>query len=784
MRSVLKIMWANIRHKKGAFKGVIALMAVMVMSFAITISNTDNNKRAIKDALKRADAEGIFISINSDQMTDEISDSFDKNNDVASWRTEKRMMTQQTKEINGKSKDVPDILAKNNGNYRFFDDNDNIRPDSVTIGKGEIYLSYKMKKDKDISIGSDIKFTVENGGSETFTVKGFYEDPLFGEIMWGINNALISNEDFDRIYAENADIFTDSAIVSIRSLDYCYLRLRDGADSKDVIKALDEECGLKDASNFIYEASTFELYNSLIVDTGTKVITLFTALLLLIVLITINDNIASSVEMDYSTLGILKANGFTIWQIRMIFICQYVLALVIGSVIGIILTIPLTGLLGGQFMKITALFTENRISLGKSALVSLVIMLICVFFISLSTRRVGKISPVRAISGGKDEVYFDSRLNVRIRKKPLGFFVALRQITSRITGYVGSTAIVSLLVFFMICVMALTDGLDAKTIFSTVENDIVAVIDSDFELSDMAALRNFIEEQDKNGKVSFMDAINGDIDDEQYIIRVHDGEDALFPPLDGRPPEYDNEIYITELLADEMDKKIGDSITVRNNGKEADFIITGFFQTVYDAGRELQITVDGAVKLGHDTPYQAYITLSDKSRCEAVKDAINDEFKGIYQASLSEPDSSIENMIDTVDTLLVSISSAIYAVCIIFAAIAVHLVCAKTFQRERHDIGIYKSQGFTSKDLRIQFALRFAVISLIGSVIGSVSAFFLTRPLLSALMRIIGLSNFLPDFGPLMFLLPAAAMTASFFVFAYAASSSINNVEIRELITE
>lgn len=390
MRSVLKIMWANIRRKKGAFKGVIALMAVMVMSFAITISNTDNNKRAIKDALKRADAEGIFISINSDQMTDEISDSFDKNNDVASWRTEKRMMTQQTKEINGKSKDVPDILAKNNGNYRFFDDNDNIRPDSVTIGKGEIYLSYKMKKDKDISIGSDIKFTVENGGSETFTVKGFYEDPLFGEIMWGINNALISNEDFDRIYAENADISTDSAIVSIRSLDYCYLRLKDGADSKDVIKALDEDCGLKDASNFIYEASTFELYNSLIVDTGTKVITLFTALLLLIVLITINDNIASSVEMDYSTLGILKANGFTIWQIRMIFICQYVLALVIGSVIGIILTIPLTGFLGGQFMKITALFTENRISLGKSALVSLVIMLICVFFISLSTRRVGK----------------------------------------------------------------------------------------------------------------------------------------------------------------------------------------------------------------------------------------------------------------------------------------------------------------------------------------------------------------------------------------------------------
>lgn len=332
--------------------------------------------------------------------------------------------------------------------------------------------------------------------------------------------------------------------------------------------------------------------------------------------------------------------------------------------------------------------------------------------------------------------------------------------------------------------MALTDGLDAKTIFAQNEKDIIAVVDSDFELSDMEALSYFVREKDEDAKISFKDWLTCNIKDEQYYVQVYDGEESLFPPLDGRPPQYDNEIYVTELLADEIGKKIGDSVLLHYNDNEEEYIITGFFQTVYEAGREAQITIDGARRLGKDSPCEADVRLSEGADKESVKAAINEKFDGVYQASLSEPDSSIENMMDTVDTLLISISTAIYVVCIVFAAIAVHLVCAKTFQRERKDIGIYKSQGFTSSRLRGQFALRFAVLALIGAAIGSVSAVFLTRPLLSALMRIVGLSNFLPDFGPMMFLLPAAAMTFSFFVFAYIASSRIKGLEVRELITE
>lgn len=783
MRSILKLMWANIRHKKGAFKGVIALMAVMIMSLAITLSNTDNNKRAINEALERADATGIFFVAKNGDITDKMTASLDNNKDVTGWRTETRLSITEMKDVDGKRKDAPDMLCKNDGRYRFFDGNDKLINEKVTINEGEIYLAYKMKKDGDFKVGSTIKVCTKNGYDESFTVKGFYEDPLFGQILWGLNNSLISDSDFDRIYEEKLDS-DEAAIPYIVSNDYYYIDVRDGADAKEVMNDLNAESGIINASQFSYEKSTFERFNSLIVDTGTKVVTLFVALLLVIVLITINDNIASSVEMDYASLGILKANGFTKWQIRMIFICQYVLALIIGAVIGIILSIPLTGLLGGQFMKITALFTENKLSLGKCVIASVIIMAVCVFFISLATRRVGRISPVRAICGGKEEVHFDSRLNIRIRKNPLGFFVALRQITSRITAYIGSMLIVSLLVFFMICVMALTDGLDAKTIFAQNEKDIIAVVDSDFELSDMESLSNFVREKDEDAEISFSDWLTCNIKDEQYYVQVYDGEDSLFPPLDGRPPQYDNEIYVTELLADEIGKTIGDSVMLRYNDSEEEYIITGFFQTVYEAGREAQLTIDGARRLGKDSPCEADIRLSEGADKESVKAAINEKFDGIYQASLSEPDSSIENMMDTVDTLLISISTAIYVVCIVFAAIAVHLVCAKTFQRERKDIGIYKSQGFTSSRLRGQFALRFAVLALVGAVIGSVAAVFLTRPLLSALMRIVGLSNFLPDFGPLMFLLPAAVMTLSFFIFAYLASSKVKGLEVRELISE
>jgi ABC-type antimicrobial peptide transport system permease subunit len=112
------------------------------------------------------------------------------------------------------------------------------------------------------------------------------------------------------------------------------------------------------------------------------------------------------------------------------------------------------------------------------------------------------------------------------------------------------------------------------------------------------------------------------------------------------------------------------------------------------------------------------------------------------------------------------------------------MVCKKAFLQERRDIGIYKSLGFTSAKLRLQFAVRFLIVSLIGSAVGTVLSFLFTQKVLTVVFRLMGISSFNAKFTFVSFAVPVAIIAASFFGFAYLASGKIKTVEIKELVVE
>ena len=118
------------------------------------------------------------------------------------------------------------------------------------------------------------------------------------------------------------------------------------------------------------------------------------------------------------------------------------------------------------------------------------------------------------------------------------------------------------------------------------------------------------------------------------------------------------------------------------------------------------------------------------------------------------------------------------------ALVIVSMVSKRSFIRERTDIGIYKSMGFTVNTLRTQFSLRFALISLIGSGMGCILSILFSRKVLTYVLRIVGLTDFTVDYSLMTYITPAAILCLCFFIAAYAASRRIKTVEVRELITE
>lgn len=70
-------------------------------------------------------------------------------------------------------------------------------------------------------------------------------------------------------------------------------------------------------------------------------------------------------------------------------------------------------------------------------------------FIVLKTSKVDKITPLRAIKGGANDIYFKNRFAMPIHKKCMNMWLALRQLTSSKKQYMSACLVTALLVFFM-----------------------------------------------------------------------------------------------------------------------------------------------------------------------------------------------------------------------------------------------------------------------------------------------------------------------------------------------
>lgn len=777
---IIKLIKANIKHKKGAFKSIAALMAIITLSFTVTVSNNDNIDKALTAAhsfAKTPDVTAFLIGARTDES---ILDDIRENPDVEDASAVKCVFSAAASLSGQDIYQISLIYPDSHKIYRVFNEKfTGYIENPAPLCDGEIYVPYSLTGlYSDVKIGSEVVFGKDEN-MHTFTIKGFIAEPNFGAALIGTKRFFISENDFNALY-ENAD---EQAFLTVYDTG---INLIGGADYFKVKKALDDSCGITQKSSVILSAEETTAYTKLYSETGSNILVVFIILLVTIVIISMWHSISTSVEMEYVNLGILKSQGFTSGKIRLVYIVQYLLAELIGAAIGLVLAVPLTIAFGSLFQPITGLLTATSVSALKCAGISLAIIALCGVFVILATSKVSRISPVRAISGGKAEVHFDSRLNVPIKAKPLSFFIGLRQFTSRGKSYIGSVLIVALLVFFMMTITVLSDRLSGGNIVEgNINPHIVVTMSEEFEIGDTERFEAEVKEIDADAIISFGHNEYIMADGIELLCTACTPAELMYKPIDGRMPIYDNEAAVTEIAAEELGKKIGDTIFVGSGENTKEFIITGYHQSVNDLGRTFLLTAEGMYSVNGAKP-SCCIELSDDALVDTVSYALDEKLGSLIASKTAEKErsSAAEGVIKMIDSICLIIVISVFSVSILFSIVVINMICSKAFIKERGDIGILKSLGFTANELRTQFAFRFIIVSAIGSAIGGVYSLFFTRPLLEMLLRMVGLTRIESSITFMTFIIPAALICLCFFVFSYIAARKIRTVEVRELICE
>ncbi len=792
---VIKLIRSNIRHKKGSFKSIIVLIMIIALSVSTIVSLKRNFPNSIESAYDRKYDANITLNIQKRYLTDEMLDELRNNPLVRDVIVCDSLHPEKCTYSNGKDvsfgirlvtiNDTVDAVWNENATA--------LVTDVPELSKGEIYLPRALKDYDDLKVGDTMTAYFE-GASFEFTIKGFVEEPVCGSSFMSLKMPFICQEDFDEIaenrkqaIAENPDLASDlNEIVYITKAADC--DLTDSKFAQEINKSSDIESyasGVLTRSDSLY-------YHGLEPDIILNIFMSFVIILVVIVFVVMSNSISSSIEMNYTDLGILKAQGFDNRRLKLVFLGQYMLAEVIGTVVGFILSVPVIIYIPRAFEAVVGIKIVGGIAIVPSMLILLGILIISALYIMLISEKVGTISPIRAVSGGRCEVFFDSRMTLPIKGKALSPSLAFRQFTSGGKRYIASILIATLLVFFLMTMTGMTDAVSsesAQRAMGATNEDITIFVQTDerspenteYVRNQFEIIEKIITEytgiEERYGFESTNMVFNG----EKLYCNMADDEE-VFTVTKGRAPLYANEVVVSQIYAEDMGYKIGDKVEVSYHGRKDDFVISGFITDIVNSGRFFGMNSEAASFFIDDfvVEYVGY-KLSDPDKAEEIKEKIESEVTGEIIINVYSGESSGEKMITT---MAYSIKAVIYIISTIFALVVVSMICSKTFVREKIDIGIYKAMGFTSRNLRLQFAVRFLIVAFFGIIFGTVLSLSFSEKILSYLLRGMGIVNFVIDYRFITVALPIVAVALCYFLFAYIAAGKTKKVEVRNLITE
>ena len=306
-------------------------------------------------------------------------------------------------------------------------------------------------------------------------------------------------------------------------------------------------------------------------------------------------------------------------------------------------------------------------------------------------------------------------------------------------------------------------------------------------------------------------------------------------PKTGRFPEYDNEIMITARREETENRHIGDSIIIKGDVCEKSYMITGIVSAMNNDSMSVYMTEDGYRRIRpSDRPNTVEITLKNEEDRSAFMNKLtalygasakDTAYEQSAQGSLEERirakadekmavlisqygvtdvdyairigdtiisgNSSrfvikdISSMKDLAKSQMESIAAvtktfSFWAVIFIAVVVAVILgiIAASAVKRQRRELGIMKSMGYTSRDLMIQLTLRILPVTIISSCIAAVLSVRVQR---AFWMAAFGVQ--IPESLPLM-IGTATALVFYCLIVTYVSAGGIRKISVTELMTE
>lgn len=643
----------------------------------------------------------------------------------------------------------------------------------ISVSDGEVYVPISYMKDNTTKVG-DKAFVA---GKE-FTVAGFLRDSQMNSALASSKRFLLSNND----YIEMKSLGNTEYLIEFRLKDMSELGAFETAYASAGLEA--------NGPTITYPL--LKMINALSDGMMIGVILLVSILIVTIALMCIRFTLLAKIEQDIREIGVMKAIGLRVSDIKKMYLAKYAAIAAAGSGIGFALSLMVKGMLL-ENIRLYMGDSENASLASLFGFIGILLIFLTIMaYVNGVLRRFRKISAAEAIRYGTSQEKNTGAKRFRLSGNKwftTNVFLGIQDVLARKKLYGTMLAVLVISAFIMMVPQNLYNTISSKNFIqymgignydmrmdiqqtediSGKTTEIVNHMKNDSSISKYAVLTT------KTFKVT---TDNGS----EENIKVELGDHSKFPIAysKGKAPAEVNEIALSTLQADELGKKIGDRITLVTRGQEKSLTVSGIYSDITNGGKTAKAVFSDNTA---DVMWSVISAdLSDPSLIVRTTTEYGDMFSF---AKVSDID---EFVAQTFGSTINSVKKASFTSIII--ALVIGLLVTLLFMKllvakDRYSISVMKALGFTNSDIRKQYVTRSVVVLMIGIVLGILLANTAGELLAGAIISSFGASSFRFTINPLSsYLFIPLMMIGVVLIATIIGTSGAGNIKISENIKE
>ncbi|MBR4573302.1 MAG: ABC transporter permease [Lachnospiraceae bacterium] len=516
------------------------------------------------------------------------------------------------------------------------------------------------------------------------------------------------------------------------------------------------------------------------------IVLMFAVVMLVIAMVIIHFSVKNFIMLNMRNTGIMEASGYTIRELVMILLLQLLLVAGSGCACGITAGAASMGPAGAIILATLGLSWNQPADPLVCAFVFAGICVVVTVLTMALGREYSKTSVLSALHGGNSVTR--RRRNIfsfEHTHLPLGLTLACKDTFGKFSSKIGTIFIMMVLSISTMLGFGMVDSYtrdDAALLSLAGMFDCDAVVDGSETMMNNIAAMNTV----KSVYADTWYAFNYSVGNRMSSITTRAFTDTSTivggSILEGGWPVRANEIMLASAAADTLGATLGDTVTIKNSGKEEDFRVCGLCQTMNNMGMMAYITIEGYERVAPPVDeYDIWVNLKNGRSFAEFKEEFEDAYPDVEVTDYRE---AAKNTTGVVSAGMKAVALFIAALTVMIVAFVESLIVRAQITREWRNLGVSKALGFTSEQLIRQVMLSNMPAIVIGVAAGLALSPVSCASLMKSAFAIFGFRKAVFSVLPTSYILTSLIICGIAMITAALLGRRIKSLEPVKMITE